>query len=498
MTPLLGLKGVERALAPLARVQAGEAAAALSLALHAFVLMTSYYVLKTAREPLLLAGGSAELKSYAQATIAAALLLLVPLTVWLAGRVDRRRLLQGTTLFSAANLAAFHALARVADVGFVYYVWVGVFGVMILAQFWSHAARICGAVRGRRLFPLIMAGAALGGLAGPALCNALFEQLGAAKLLALGAALLVLTAPLATLAERRAPAASSAAADGNADVALAGIAALLRHRYLLLLAGLVVLLNCVSTTGDYLLTRLLLEQIEHDIALDATFDRGARVAAFYGQYYFVVNVLTVLVQLLLVSRVLRHVGVRSAILAAPAVAIVGYGLTALVPAFAVLRVVKVVENSLNYSLTNTARQVLYLPLSLAEQNAGRTTIEALFSRFGDVLQAGLVAIGVGALALTVEQFALLNAALGLLWAVAAIRVGRLHPPEPLERLHFHPKAVAAGVCCALAVVAVIVAPVQGKAAALLDSHEPVALAVQLDERELCAGCESASALAARP
>jgi ATP:ADP antiporter, AAA family len=490
MTHLPRLGGVERALAPLARLQAGEAPSALLLALHAFLLMTSYYVLKTAREPLLLAGGSAELKSYAQATIAAALLLLVPLTVWLAGRVDRRRLLQGTTLFSAANLAVFHALCGVADVGFVYYVWVGVFGVMILAQFWSHASRLCGPERGRRLFPLIMAGAAVGGLLGPALCSALFALLGAAKLLALGAALLALTAPLAALAERRAPPAPSAAA----DAAFAGISAVLRHRYLLLLAGVVVLLNCVSATGDYLLTRLLLEQIERDIALDSTLDRGAIVAAFYGQYYFVVNVLTVLVQLLLVSRVLRFVGVRSAILAAPAVAAVGYGLTALVPAFAVLRVVKVVENSLNYSLTNTARQVLYLPLSLAEQNAGRTTIETLFCRLGDVLQAALVAIGVGALALTIEQFALLNAALGIVWAAAAIRLGRLHPPEPLERLHLNPQAVAAGVCCAVGVVAVIVAPVEARAAALFDSHEPLAITVQVDERKVCLGCEPAPAL----
>jgi ATP:ADP antiporter, AAA family len=479
---------LERGLAPLARIEVGEAGSALVLALHAFLLMTSYYVLKTAREPLLLAGGSAELKSYAQAAIAAVLLLLVPPAVWLARRVDRRRLLQGTTLFCAFNLVILQALYRIVDIGFLYYVWVGVFGVMLLAQFWAHAAKLYGAERGRRLFPLLMTGAAVGGLLGPALCSVLFAMVGPANLLALGGALLALTAPLARYAEQSAPTPRVASIEAGATAGVVGISAVLRHRYLLLLAAVVVLLNCVSTTGDYLLTRLLLEQVERDIALDASLDRGAIVAAFYSRYYFVVNVLTVLIQLLLVSRVLRSIGVRSAILVAPTVALIGYGLTAIVPAFAVLRIVKIVESSLNYSVMSTARQVLYLPLSLAEQNAGRMTIETLCFRLGDVLQAAFVAIGVGALALTVEQFALLNAALGLVWAGAALRLGRLHPPETLERLRFDRQAVAAALCLGVGVFAASIAPISAKAATLFDADEPLAIALALDERALCGDC----------
>ena len=480
---------LDRVLALFAIVRAGEGVGALVLSAHAFLLMTSYYVLKTAREPLLLAGGSAELKSYAQAAVAAALVVIVPVIVWLLQSVDRRRLLCGITLCAAAAAALFYAFGAAGfDIGFAYYVWVGVLGVTLLAQFWSHASHVLGAERGRRLFPLIMAGAAVGGLLGPVLCNALFAVFGAWKLLALGGALLAATAPLTALAAgddlpRAAPDTPVAAEP------FVGIATVLRNRYLMLLAASVMLLNCVSTTGDYLLTRSLLEQIERDVAAAPGLDRASLVAEFYGQYYFVVNFLTVLVQLLLVSRALRFVGVRAAILVAPAVAVVGYGLVAVVPLLAVLRVVKTIENSLNYSVTSTARQILYLPLAAAEQSAGRTAIETLFVRLGDVLQAVVVAIGVGALALSLEQLALLNLALAASWAAAAAKLGRLHPPETLERLRVNRPAFAAGACCALCIVAFAVAPAGARAASLFDSHEPLSLTVELDDDRLCADCE---------
>src|SRR5262245_63379652 len=110
---------LERLLRPFAEVRAGEALDALLLMLSVFLLLTAYYILKVVREPLILAGGGAELKSYTSAGQAILLLFLVPAYGAFASRVNRIRLITGMTVFFIANLAIFYllALARVPGLG---------------------------------------------------------------------------------------------------------------------------------------------------------------------------------------------------------------------------------------------------------------------------------------------------------------------------------------------------------------------------------------------
>src|SRR6202030_491297 len=56
---------IDRALGAFTDVKAGEGITALLLTLDVFLLLTAYYLLKTVREPLILASGGAEVKSYA-------------------------------------------------------------------------------------------------------------------------------------------------------------------------------------------------------------------------------------------------------------------------------------------------------------------------------------------------------------------------------------------------------------------------------------------------
>src|ERR1700676_2329250 len=99
-----------RALRPFAKVEPGEAASTAVLTLTVFLLLTAYYLLKTAREPLILLHGGAEVKSYAAAGQAILLLGFVQVYGFVARRVGRMRLLLGVYLFFASNLLVFAAL----------------------------------------------------------------------------------------------------------------------------------------------------------------------------------------------------------------------------------------------------------------------------------------------------------------------------------------------------------------------------------------------------
>ncbi len=319
-----------------ADLRAGETASAVLFFAYAFALLFCYYQLRLLREPLLLDDGSAELKSYAQAGMAVVLMLLVPAYGAAFKRATPLNLVRYITAFFVANLAVFYALGTAGlDIGFAFYVWVGVFGVTMIAQFWAHAAHSFDVASGQRLFPIVMAGATLGGLAGAAVAKPLFTMLGPWNLLLLAAALLAATVPLVEATSRAVPPVSrNRHLERNATKPTAlrnGFGLVLHDRYLLALAALVVLLNCVSTTGDYLLTELVLRDTAVRLAADPTLDKSALLATFYGDFYFMVNAMTVALQLLLVGRVFRVLGVGGAILVLPFVALLGYGLLAALP-----------------------------------------------------------------------------------------------------------------------------------------------------------------------
>ena len=153
---------LDRALRIVGDVQAGEGARAAVLGVTLFLLLFAYYLLKVARESLVLSHYDAEVKVYVAAGQA---LLLVPAVWafgWLSSRVGRFRLVVVVTLFFAANLGLF-ALAYGAGIGIAlpFYVWVGVFNVFVIAQLWAFANDVYTEAEGRRLFAVIGLGLSL-------------------------------------------------------------------------------------------------------------------------------------------------------------------------------------------------------------------------------------------------------------------------------------------------------------------------------------------------
>jgi AAA family ATP:ADP antiporter len=95
-----------------------------------------------------------------------------------------------------------------------------------------------------------------------------------------------------------------------------------------------------------------------------------------------------------------------------------------VPVFTLIRLVKITENSIDYSLMNTTRHALFLPVDRDSKYEGKTAIDSFFWRFGDLVQAGVVFAGLNWLGWGAQQFALLNLLLTLVWIGLAVAIGR--------------------------------------------------------------------------
>ncbi|MBX7197405.1 MAG: translocase [Sandaracinaceae bacterium] len=425
---------LDRASRIVSDVRSGEALTAILFASSLFVGLFAYYVLKTVREPLILATGGAEVKTYATAIQAVVLMGLVPAYGTLARRLDRRTLVLGAQLLFLLSVEGFALLAhlRLPYLGIVFYVWLGVYVLTSVAQLWALANDVYPESQGMRLFPLVALGAPLGSAAGALFASRLFTGSGAiSELMHASAVLLLLQLGLLWLVFRRPEAARQAPPlDGPG-----GFGLVWKSEYLRWVALLVVILNLVNTTGEFLLSRAVLDEaanalsdaiargttIEDPRAFRESFIRGA-----YGDFYFVVNAASVLVQAFLASRLVRHLGMRGVLFALPLVAFATYGLASLGLPFVLFRALKITENATDYSIQNTGKALLWLPTSRDEKYKAKQVVDAYFMRFGDVLSAVLVFVAATWLALDPRVLAVANAAFSVLALFVAWRVSDGH------------------------------------------------------------------------
>ena len=413
-----------RILRPFTKVHPEEAATAVLMTVAAFLLLTGYYLLKTVREPLILLQGGAEVKLYARAGQAVLMIGLVKIYGELARRVGRMKLLLIVFLFFISNLAVFALLAR-ADVaiGLAFFLWVGVFSYTVVAQFWALAADIYDEEQGKRLFPIIGGGSSVGAVAGGLFAKVLVP-FGPAVLMAAAVVILLACVGLIAVVERRARSRPVRHADPHPDEPIADEhpwACLARDRYLWCIAGMVILLNWVNSSGEYLLDRTLLAAARQatmgDVALQ-TF-----IGTFKADYYVWYNSIGLALQLFAVSRILRVVGVRGALYFLPVFALLAYGSAMFFPVLAVMRWVKIGENSLQYSLQDTTRNALFLVTSRVERFVGQTATDTVAVRVGAILSAVLVMFGKH-YGWSTAAFAAINVGLAAAWIGFVVLIGR--------------------------------------------------------------------------
>jgi len=415
---------LDRALRLFGDVRAGEGATVLLMCLNVFLLLMAYYILKTAREPLILLAGGAELKSYAAAAQALTLIAYVPLYGWVAQKLPRQKFLAAVILFFVGCIQLFYlgSRAEVPHLGFVFFVWVGIFSLTTIAQFWSYANEIYTRPEGDRLFPLIAIGSTAGAPLGAAAAARMFGH-GRSPFLMMEIAAVVLLLHLAlyrVVAARMAAKAGRPAAEpikaGN------GFALVFKSPYLRLVALLLVILNIVNTVGEYILGQAVVAHADAQQALSASFDKEAYIGAFYGHYFLLTNLAAIALQAFVVSRLVKRFGIKGALYALPVVAFLAYGTAAAGAALGLLLYVKVAENSTDYSVMNTAKQMIWLPTSREEKYKAKQAIDTFFVRMGDMIAAGVVFVGTHFIHRGVPGFARLNLIFVVLAMVVAWRL----------------------------------------------------------------------------
>src|SRR5882762_2370710 len=98
-------------------------------------------------------------------------------------------------------LVAFYVLAQAhAPIGVAFYLWVGIFNVLVVSNFWSFASDLYTEDQGKRLFAVIGIGASIGAIVGAFVPQLLHRAVGTYTLMLVAAAGLGLSIVLYRLA----------------------------------------------------------------------------------------------------------------------------------------------------------------------------------------------------------------------------------------------------------------------------------------------------------
>lgn len=438
---------LERCLRLFTDVRPGEGRTALLMFVNVLLILCAYYLLKPLREGWLAISdvhGLTKLEIKAYTSFAQSALLTIGATAYArrVGRWPRGVLISRTTLFCMANIAIFWLLQpdflirSVPGIGVAFYLWVGMFGVFVVAQFWAFAADLYDQERGSRLLPMIAVGATGGAMLGSGLESELVARhwLDAKYLLLAALPLLALAMWLTRVVDRAEGGTSKAEQLGFESPVRDGRGALsliFGHRFLLAVAAVTLLFNWVKTNGDNQLFAAIQEVLGRQVAaLGLSGDQAVHsfvhggTTAFFGNFFFWQNAVALLLQALVASRLLKHGGFGAIFLLLPTIAMVSNAAMTFLPVLWVIKSMKVAENATDYSINNTARHVLWLPMSEEVTFKAKPSIDSIFFRAGDGFAALTAMLGVQVLSWGVRSYFLLNVVLAAVWLALGLWVVR--------------------------------------------------------------------------
>ena len=403
-------------------VRPGETAPTLLATGYGFCILFAFYLLRPVRDEIGAADrGNLQLLWTAVFIV---MLLAVPLYSLAVSRLRRGVFIPLVNRFFAVNLIAFYAALVLLPesartwIDRVFYVWLSVFALFVVAVFWGLVVDLFRDDQGKRLFGFITVGSSLGGIVGSASTAVLAPHLPVFLLLLLAVLPLEIAAWLARAITRRADDASGTL-NREPEVpiggsAWSGIAPVFRSPQLRNIALWIVLMTFAST---------ILYFVQSHLEGEANIDRALR-RSFLAHNDLAVNTVTIITQTLLTARIVGRLGVAATLSLLPVVAALGFAALGAAPlslALTVLLVVRVLYDSSRHALAKPAREVLFTHLDREQRYKSKAFIDAAVYRGGDLL-SGWIYAGLAALGMTVGAIALTAAPVAVLWALLGRRL----------------------------------------------------------------------------
>jgi AAA family ATP:ADP antiporter len=359
-----------------------------------------------------------------------AMLAVVPLFGWISSRFPRRRFLPYAYLFFVANLLLFFFIFRekiaLDFARRAFFVWVSVFNLFVVSVFWSFMADLYDTAQARRLYGFIAAGGSAGAVAGPALTTVLAVPLGPVNLLLISAGFLIAATgcilQLSSWGDAHRSGATQSRDRPVGGGVFNGIKLVLVSPYLLMICAYIVLYSILST----------LLYFEQQQIVKAAVTSSAQRTQLFAAADLVVNLLTLSLQMLIFSRVLRWFGIGGGLVLIPLLSVPGFIALGIAPTLMVLMTFGVLRRAAEFAICKPARETLFNALAREEKYKAKNFMDTAIYRAAD-MTSGWMFQGLQAVGLSLSAIAYLAAPATVAWAAIGVWLTRRHRAITEER-----------------------------------------------------------------
>ena len=412
-------------------IRPGEWPKAVGLSLYFFLVIAVFWVLKPMKRGILLNYFSDQpiniagwILTAAQAEQLGKVLNMiiafgvVALFTWLVRRMARHHLVlvfcAGFGLLFAFFGVFIDRMSLLGQAGiWSFYVMGDIWTTVMVATFWAFANDLNTGDEAERLYGLVGLGGVVGGFVGASIVAELVTGMGRAPLLfgsivpliAIGG-LVVWLHDCECEPDEEGPCCpeDDTVMENEGSVFLEGARIVAASKYLLGIAAVLGIYEMVSNIVDFQLAAIVTDQITDSTQRDA----------FFGMVGQATGIVSIVVQLVLTSFVMKRFGVKVALLFLP-VAILGGTIGFLaVPTALLAGAMSVSDNALNYSINQSAKEALYTPTSQDAKYKAKSFIDMFVQRAAKV---AAVVLNIGLTALVITDVRWLSIAVALLTVV---------------------------------------------------------------------------------
>ncbi|HSG81427.1 MAG TPA: Npt1/Npt2 family nucleotide transporter [Gemmatimonadota bacterium] len=354
--------------------------------LGAFLVMSFAILARALREALYLTAYNVETLPYIMVAVAVLSVPTVGVFSRLLSRHSPRRVVMALLIMLAAGLAALWPfVGRREHLGgevVAFYLWTSLGTLLVTSGFWVVTSEYFPVRGAKRLFGLIGAG----GTAGAMVTGNSLVWLSRRVELPWLVALLIAITVLFFLTQRLLPPLADEGAPGTAKGEKSSmresLALTWRTPHLRAIAAIVFTVGLATTLLDY----------QFKDYAQATFNTQESLTSFFGAFYGWTGLVSLALQLLVVSRLLALAGVAWTLAVLPLVLMLGSVGILAVPSLYLVTAVRGADASLRKSLYRSALEVVYVPVPSLIRRKTKTFIDSVVDSAGEGVGAAAVVL----------------------------------------------------------------------------------------------------------
>lgn len=339
------------------------------LFINFFLIILAYYHIKPASRSLFLEHLGADFLPYVWIGTAVFLGLIISYYHRLLERSSRLNLVLGTlALFMTLLLYFHHLLEQQGKItAFLFYIFVDIFSVVLVEQFWSLTNSIYRVADGKKWYGIVGTGGLLGGVFGGKMAKMWIDKGGFET----SDLLLVAVAILAILVLLNLVFARIGVYEENSEKAKVttsfheGWETLAKSRYLILIAAILLLSQIASPLVEYMFMSMVQEN----------FTELNQRTSFLSGFFANLGLISIGINLLVTPLVHKHLGIIAGLTLQPFFLLISTWSFYLHPGVLTAEIMKISDRGLAYSINRASRELLYVPINPVQMYQAKAWID---------------------------------------------------------------------------------------------------------------------------